>query len=223
VAYGPDWRWSHGASNRALYAHGLAGWIRSALPDIHERLCDRDARAADIACGAGWAAIALACAYPTLQVDGFEIDADLAGDATFNAEQSGVADRVRFHIHDCSQPGIAGRYELVCLFDTLHEMPRPVQVLRVCGAACADTGCLLVMDAKVADEFTAPANEIERFQYTTSVLHCLPACLAERPSAGTGTVMRPALLRQYAREAGFSGVEILRLEDRFHRFYRLLR
>jgi 2-polyprenyl-3-methyl-5-hydroxy-6-metoxy-1,4-benzoquinol methylase len=222
-AYGLDWRWGHGSSNRALYAHSLAGWIRTALPDIHSRLSAPDARAADIACGAGWAAIALARAYPNLHVDGFEIDADLGGDATLHAEQSGVAERVRFHIHDCSQPGIGGRYDLVCLFDTLHEMPKPVQVLGVCGTVCAATGCVLVMDARVADEFTAPANEIERFQYTTSVLHCLPACLAERPSAGTGTVMRPALVRQYAKEAGFSGMEILRLEERFHRFYRLLR
>jgi hypothetical protein len=78
------------------------------------------------------------------------------------------------------------------------------------------------MDAKVSYEFTAPANEIERFQYTTSVLHCLPACLAEQPSAGTGTVMRPSTVRRHALDAGFSGVEILPVEDRFHRLYRLL-
>lgn len=220
-AYGPDWRSGHGASNRALYAHSLAGWIRGALPDVHARLSAGDARAADIACGAGWAAIALACAYPNLQVDGFDINDDMTRDATLNAERSGVAERVKFHVHDCSHPGIDATYDLVCLFDTLHELPGPVEVLRNCGGICAAAGGVLVMDAKVADEFTAPANEIERFQYTTSVLHCLPACLAEQPSAGTGTVMRPSLVRRYAQEAGFSGVEMLRVEDRFHHFYRL--
>src|SRR5262249_9518099 len=99
----------------------------------------------------------------------------------------------------------------------------PVEVLRRCGAMCATGSGVLVMDAKVADEFTAPANEIERFQYTTSVLHCLPVCLAAQPSAGTGTVMRPALLRRYAQEAGFPEVEILPVEERFHHLYRLRR
>jgi hypothetical protein len=35
-------------------------------------------------------------------------------------------------------------------------------------------------------------------------------------------VMRPETLRAYARQAGFSGVEILPIEHDFWRFYRLL-
>jgi hypothetical protein len=46
--------------------------------------------------------------------------------------------------------------------------------------------------------------------------------MAERPSAGTGTVMRPATLRRYATEAGFSSVEILPIENDLWRFYRLV-
>jgi len=221
AAYGPDWRFGHGGSNRALFEQSIAGWVRGALPDIHARMVGEGACVADIACGAGWAAIALARAYPALRVDGFEISADMVADASVNALQAGLAERVRFHLQDCCQPGIGGRYDLVCLFDTLHEAPRPVDLLRNCRAICAAGGCVLVMDANVADEFTAPANEIERFQYTTSILHCLPVCLAEQPSAGTGTVMRPSQMRRYAQEAGFSGFEILRIDERFHRFYRL--
>jgi 2-polyprenyl-3-methyl-5-hydroxy-6-metoxy-1,4-benzoquinol methylase len=226
--YGPDWRWGHGASNRALYAHALAGWIRRSLPDIHTRLSLPGASVADVACGAGWAAVCLALAYPSLRVDGFEIDSDLVGDAMLNAQRSGVADRVVFYQRDCSVAWSRGLdnnrcYDLVCLFDTLHELPRPVAVLSNCLEACGATGCTLVMDARVADEFTAPANEMERFQYTTSVLHCLPACLAEQPSAGTGTVMRSATVREYAQQAGFSDLEVLPIDDRFHRLYRLLR
>jgi 2-polyprenyl-3-methyl-5-hydroxy-6-metoxy-1,4-benzoquinol methylase len=219
--YGPDWRSGHGAANRSLYAHSLAGWICREMPHVHARLSAGGGRAADIACGGGWAAVSLAQAYPTLGVDGFEIDADLVGDAARNAEQAGVSDRVSFHVHDCSGPGIAPVYDLVCLFDSLHEIPRPVDVLTVCRSACRAGGTVLVMDARVADEFVSPADEIERFQYTTSVLHCLPACLAEQPSAATGTVMRTHVVRRFAREAGFSGVTTLPVDDRFHRLYRL--
>jgi hypothetical protein len=113
-------------------------------------------------------------------------------------------------------------YDLVCVFDALHEMARPVEVLRACRAMRAPDGTVLVMDAKVAERFTAPADEIERFQYATSVLHCLPACLAEQPSAGTGTVMRVETVRDYARRAGFADVRLVPVEERFHRLYRLV-
>ena len=46
--------------------------------------------------------------------------------------------------------------------------------------------------------------------------------LADPPSVGTGTVMRPAILRQYALEAGFKDVEILPIEHDMFRFYRLV-
>lgn len=219
-AFGPDWRHGHGGGNRALFTHLLPGWIRSNLSDIHGRLV-AGGRVADVACGAGWAAIVLAHAYPNVKVDGFEIDFDLVGDATGHAAQAGVSDRVNFCQRDCSQPYAGQQYDMVCLFDTLHELPGPVEVLRACGAMCVPGGAVLVMDAFVAEKFHAPANEVERFQYTTSVLHCLPASLISKPSAATGTVMRPDIVRQYARDAGFSSVEIVAVNDRFHRLYRL--
>jgi hypothetical protein len=58
--------------------------------------------------------------------------------------------------------------------------------------------------------------------YGYSILHCLPVGMAERPSAATGTVMRPATLRRYATEAGFARVEILPIENDLWRFYRLV-
>jgi len=57
--------------------------------------------------------------------------------------------------------------------------------------------------------------------YGFSVLCCLPAGLADQPSAATGTVMRPGTLRRYALEAGFRDVEILPISSDLFRFYRL--
>jgi hypothetical protein len=57
--------------------------------------------------------------------------------------------------------------------------------------------------------------------YGWSVLHCLPASRAETPSAALGTVLRPGTVERLASEAGFSGVEILDVENDFFRFYRL--
>ncbi|MBW0091781.1 hypothetical protein I4I73_17525 [Pseudonocardia sp. KRD-184] len=80
------------------------------------------------------------------------------------------------------------------------------------------------MDERVADAFTAPGDEVEQVMLGYSLMCCLPDGMAHpHPhSAGTGTVMRPDTLRDYAGEAGFAGVDVLPIEDVFFRFYRLV-
>jgi hypothetical protein len=46
--------------------------------------------------------------------------------------------------------------------------------------------------------------------------------MSRQPSVAAGTVMRPATLTAYAREAGFADCEVLPLEHDLFRFYRLL-
>jgi hypothetical protein len=76
------------------------------------------------------------------------------------------------------------------------------------------------MDEAVAEEFAPPGDDTERLMYGFSLLICLPDGLSSQPSAGTGTVMRPAMLDRYAREAGFEGAEVLPFSDfGFWRFY----
>ena len=66
------------------------------------------------------------------------------------------------------------------------------------------------------------ALKLRRSFYCMSILHCLPVGMAEQPSAATGAVMRPHTLRRYAREAGFSEVEVLPVEHDLRGFYRLV-
>jgi hypothetical protein len=58
--------------------------------------------------------------------------------------------------------------------------------------------------------------------YGFSFLHCLPVGMVEKPSAGTGTVMRPSTFRGYAEQAGYASVEVLPIQNDFFRFYRLI-
>ena len=89
----------------------------------------------------------------------------------------------------------------------------------------APDGAVLVMDERTGERFTAPGDPVERLLYACSLFVCLPDGLAGarpgRPSAATGTVMRPATLRRYALEAGFGAVEVLPIEHDVFRFYRL--
>lgn len=219
--FGTDWRDGHSGANRSLFAHQLAGWIREGMPDVHECLSRPGARIADVACGAGWSSIALARAYPLAQIVGLDFDAEAIIGARLLAKDAGLDDRVRFETRDAADLALAGEHDLVCLFDALHEMSHPVGVLRACHSLRRPDGTVLVMDAKVATAFTAPGDDVERFQYCTSVLHCLAAALVGRDSTGTGTVLRPQTVRALAKEAGFTGMTILPGTDGFHRLYRL--
>jgi SAM-dependent methyltransferase len=222
-AYGADIQQGIARLNRPMFLNQLAQeWI-PAMPDIEARLrrADPPARVADLGCGAGWSTIALGRAYPGAQVDGIDVDPPSVEEARRNATGAGVGDRVRFTLGDASDPALTGRYDLVTMFETLHDMAHPVEALRAARAMLADGGAVLVADERVAESFTAPGDELERFNYGWSALHCLPVGLAEPGSAGTGTVIRPETVRRYANEAGLGSVTVLPVEHEFWRFYRL--
>ena len=80
---------------------------------------------------------------------------------------------------------------------------------------------MLIADERTAEQFTAPGDEMERMFYGFSVLACLPNGRYDQPSVATGTVIRPATVEAFAREAGFAGVTILPTEHEQFRFYRL--
>jgi hypothetical protein len=121
-----------------------------------------------------------------------------------------------------SDSDLGGPYDLVTIFEALHDMNHPVDALRSARLALADGGSVLVADERVAERFAVPGDEIERLNYGFSVLHCLAVGSLDPDSAGTGTVMRPDTVRAYAAEAGFSRVEVLPIEHDFWRFYRLV-
>jgi SAM-dependent methyltransferase len=221
-AYGSDMIESQGDFNRPWLVTQLGSEFLPSLPDVHERLlADPPARVADVACGVGWAAIAIAKAYPKARVEGFDPDPGSIDIARRLSKEAGVDDRVRFEVRDGSALGSEGPYDLAIVIESIHDMARPVEVLDAIRQSLASGAVLLVADERVADVFTAPGDEIERFMYAASVLICLPGGLADSPSAGTGTVMRSGTLREYAMKAGFKEMDVLPFEPGFLRFYRL--
>jgi 2-polyprenyl-3-methyl-5-hydroxy-6-metoxy-1,4-benzoquinol methylase len=211
-------------ANRALFLNVLGTEWLPAIVDVDLRLrAEPPARVLDVACGTGWASIAMAQAYPKINADGVDLDQDAITAARRNAERAGVADRVRFSVADAGDLHGPGEYDLVTIFEALHDMSRPVEALSAARQMIADDGTLLVADGLVAEEFTVPATPLERIAYGWSVVSCLPGAMGDPQTAATGAVMRPSVLRQYALQAGFSAVEVLPIHTDYWRFYRLLR
>jgi SAM-dependent methyltransferase len=222
-AYGADVREGIAELNRPQFLHLLADWLGS-IPEIDARLrAQPPAHVADLACGSAWSSIALARAYPGVTVDAVDVDPGSIEDARRNVEAAGLADRVSPIVHDASDPQLPGPYDLITMFEALHDLNHPVQALQTARRSLAPGGSVVIADERVADRFTAPGDEIERFNYGWSVLHCLTVAMLDEDSAGTGTAIRADTVRAYADAAGFTGVVELPLEHEFWRFYRLQR
>ena len=219
--YPADFVEGQGDMNRAQFVNLLASEWLPALPDVEERLRSGSARVADFACGTGWSSIAFAKAYPGVQVDGIDLDPESIMLARSAAAAEGVGERVDFQVRDAADPALADRYDLVTVFEAIHDLAKPVEALAAIRGLLADGGVALVADEKVADEFTAPGDDVERIMYGWSILHCLPVGRVDQPSAETGTAMRESTFRRYAEEAGFGDVQVVPIEHDFWRFYRL--
>ena len=220
--YGADLHEGQARFTRPMFDKLLAGEWLGAVPQVHERLlADPPARVADVACGEGRSTLAIARGYPNVHVDGIDMDAASIAAARRHLAASGLDDRVAFHHRDAADEELAGSYDLVYIHEALHDMSYPVEVLQACRKLLTNGGSVIVGDERVPDEFKPPGDEIERFYYGFSILHCLPVGMIGENAAGTGTVMRAGTMRRYAEEAGFGTFQVLAIDHDFYRFYRL--
>lgn len=220
VDFGADMRESEAALNRPGYLAPMGGWLAT-MPEVYERLSASGARIADVGCGGGWSAIGLARAFPQALVDGFDLDPNSVELAQANARAADVGARVRMHCADIGEVADSQGYDLVSAFECLHDMPYPVTALAAMRRLARKDGTVLIVDMKVAETPPAPGDLIERLMYGFSITTCLPDSMASPDSSATGTVMRPAMLRDYAKQAGFTALDVLDVEHDLWRFYRL--
>jgi SAM-dependent methyltransferase len=209
------------AFTRPVFANHLTqNWL-PAVPDVQAKLSNGvPVRIAEIGCGEGLASITIARTYPNVEVVGYDIDEASITAARAATVAAGLEDRVRFELRDGGDPAITGNFDLVLAVEMVHDVSDPVAVLASMRRLAGPEGAVVVADERTEKSFTVPTNEMERFFYAFSTLHCLAVSL-QKEGAGTGTVMRIDTLRQYATAAGFSTVEVLPVEHPQFVLYRL--
>lgn len=218
--FGNDARDAQGDINRPWFESAL-GDALAGVQEVNDILSRPGASIADVGCGHGWSTIALARAYPDATVDGFDVDEPSIDAARQHADGQ---PNVTFFVAGGERLADQGNggFDAAFVFEALHDMPRPVEVLSAMRRAVKDDGLVIVMDEAVADDFAPDGDEVERIMYAYSLFICLPDGMSGEGSSATGTVMRPATLERYARDAGFSGVDILPIEGfAAFRFYAL--
>ena len=164
-------------------ANLVAEWI-PALDGVQEKL-ERGAKVADIGCGHGASTIIMAEAFPKSEFFGFDYhDASIAR-AREAASDAGVGDRISFEVASAKDyPG--SDYDLVCVFDCLHDMGDPVGASAHVLETLASDGTWMIVEPFANDKVEENLNPVGRVFYGASTVICTPASLAQEVGLALG-------------------------------------
>ena len=182
-------------------ANLVASWL-PALDGVVAKL-ERGARVADVGCGHGASTILMAQAFPNSAFVGSDYHAESIETARRRAADAGVADRVRFEVAPAN--GFTGDgFDLVTMFDCLHDMGDPVGAARHVRSALDKDGTWMVVEPMAGDHVEDNLNPVGRAYYGFSTLLCTPASLSQDVGLALGTQAGPARLRDVATAGGFT-------------------
>ncbi len=184
-------------------AHLVEEWL-PALDGVVEKLRS-GASVADVGCGLGASTIIMAEAFGRSTFAGFDLHEPSIAAARDAAVQAGVDKRARFDVATAREfPGIG--YDLVCMFDCLHDMGDPVGAARRVRQSLAPDGTLLLVEPQAGDGLEHNLNPVGRTFYGLSTVICTPASLAQDVGLGLGAQAGELSLGIVLREAGFTHV-----------------
>jgi SAM-dependent methyltransferase len=183
-------------------ANLVTTWL-PALQGIVPKL-EAGARVADVGCGHGASTVLLAEAYPASTFTGFDVHEPSVQAARKRAADAGVTDRAQFEVGTAQD--LAGRYDLVCLFDCLHDMGDPVGACRRIRQSLAPGGALLLVEPMAGDTLEENLNPVGAAYYGFSTLLCTPSSLSQDVGTALGAQAGEARLREVATAAGFTSV-----------------
>jgi SAM-dependent methyltransferase len=189
---------------RPSYAAFLTtAWI-PALDGVEARL-RAGASVADVGCGLGASTIIMAEAFPHSTFAGFDYHEPSIEAARKAAADAAVDHRVRFEAAAAAAfPGTG--FDLICLFDCLHDMGDPVGAARHMREALASDGTLMLVEPYAGDALEENLTPVGRTFYGLSTVICTPASLAQPVGRGLGAQAGQAQLTEVLAEAGFSRV-----------------
>ena len=182
-------------------AHLVSEWL-PALDGVVERL-ERGALVADVGCGHGASTILMAQAFPTSTFVGSDYHGGSIATARERAEEAGVADRVSFQIAPSAAYSGTG-YDLVTMFDCLHDMGDPVGAARHVRSTLKPEGTWMIVEPHAGDRVEGNLNPVGRAYYAFSTLLCTPASLSQEVGLALGAQAGEARIREVVQAGGFS-------------------
>ncbi|MDE3134613.1 MAG: methyltransferase domain-containing protein [Acidobacteriota bacterium] len=182
-------------------AHLLSEWL-PALEGVVTKL-EQGARVADVGCGHGASTVLMATAYPASRFVGSDYHEGSIETATARAAEAGVSDRVEFRAESAQEYGGDG-YDLVTMFDCLHDMGDPVGAARHVRQTLAPDGTWMIVEPRAGDRVEDNFNPVGRAYYGFSTLLCTPASLSQEVGLALGAQAGEARIREVVLGGGFT-------------------
>ena len=186
---------------RTGYRAYLPEWI-AALDGVQPKLT-AGARVADVGCGHGASTILMAQAFPNSTFVGSDYHDGSIETARRRAEEAGVADRVSFQIAPAAAYTGSG-YDLVTMFDCLHDMGDPVGAARHVHSTLKPGGSWMIVEPSAGDRVEDNLNPVGRAYYGFSTLLCTPASLSQEVGLALGAQAGEARIRDVVQTGGFT-------------------
>ena len=182
-------------------ANLVTNWI-PALDGVEAKL-KAGAKVADIGCGHGASTIIMAQAYPNSHFHGYDYHEPSIQHAREAAVKAKVADRVKFDVARAQDfPG--NDYDMVAVFDCLHDMGDPVSASKHIKAALKPEGTWLIVEPFANDALEDNLNPIGRIYYSASTCICTPASRSQELGLCLGAQAGEGRLRSVVGKGGFS-------------------
>jgi SAM-dependent methyltransferase len=163
----------------------------------------RGARVADVGCGHGASTIVMAQAFPASTFIGSDYHEGSIRTARERAREAGVTNRVSFEV--APSASYSGRgYDLVTMFDCLHDMGDPIGAARHVHESLAADGTWMIVEPAAGDRVEDNLNPVGRAYYSFSTLLCTPASLSQDVGLALGAQAGEARIRDVVTSAGFS-------------------
>jgi SAM-dependent methyltransferase len=182
-------------------AHLVTEWL-PALDGVVDKL-EAGATVADVGCGHGASTVLMAEAFPVSSFLGTDYHAGSIDTARRRAREVGVAERVSFQRAPASS--FPGRdYDLVTMFDCLHDMGDPAGAAAHVRESLADEGTWMIVEPAAGDQIEDNLNPVGRAYYAFSTLLCTPCSLSQEVGLALGAQAGEARIRDIVTRAGFS-------------------
>lgn len=182
-------------------ANLTSAWI-PAMDGVEDRL-KAGARVADVGCGHGASTVLMAQAYPNSHFYGFDYHPASIERAREAAKEAGVEDRVEFAVASAKDFD-GGDYDMIAIFDALHDMGDPVGAARHIREHLTPGGSWMLVEPFANDNLADNLNPIGRLFYSASTMICTPASLSQEVGLGLGAQAGEARLKKVTEEAGFT-------------------
>lgn len=174
---------------------------------------------ADIGCGSGHAINVMAQAFPASRFTGIDFSDEGLGVGRAEADRLGLANAT-FLAADVATLDMPESYDVITVFDAIHDQAAPAAVLANIHRALRPGGHLLMVDIKASSRLEDNVGvPLTTYLYTVSTMHCMTVSLG-LDGAGLGTCWGHQLAASMLADAGFTDVQIREIDtDPINNYY----